>query len=200
MTLERGSRGKVVFLSPFDAYNSDKEWTVSGIDSIPHLKSFGIDILELVYKKQGLLDSDYATDIVDDISIVAFTDDAQMLLYVPANRVQLGDEHPIIYREKVLGIALPSLPIDYSLATLIEDLKITVKEKIGYDVNIEEVSVSGNTMVKKSDHDIIINKLNLPTIEKRGYKTKYLQEVLKNIELNTIITDLKGLIVKLKNR
>ncbi len=199
MTLERGSKGKVVFLTPFDAYNSDKEWTVSGIDSIPHLKSFGIDILELVYKKQGLTESDYAADIVSDISIVAFTDDAQMLLYVPANRVELGIEHPVVYREKVLGIALPSLPVDYSLATLIEDLKITVKEKIGYDVNIEEISVSGNTMVKKTDHDIIVNKLNLPTIEKRGYKTKYLQEVLKNIALNTIVEDLKGLVVKLKN-
>ncbi len=199
MTLERGSKGKVVFLTPFDAYNSDKEWTVSGIDSIPHLKSFGIDILELVYKKQGLTESDYAADIVSDISIVAFTDDAQMLLYVPANRVELGIEHPVIYREKILGIALPSLPVDYSLATLIEDLKITVKEKIGYDVNIEEISVSGNTMVKKTDHDIIVNKLNLPTIEKRGYKTKYLQEVLKNIALNTIVEDLKGLVVKLKN-
>ncbi len=199
MTLGRGSKGKVVFLTPFDAYNSDKEWTVSAIDSIPHLKSFGIDILELVYKKQGLTESDYAADIVSDISIVAFTDDAQMLLYVPANRVELGIEHPVVYREKVLGIALPSLPVDYSLATLIEDLKITVKEKIGYDVNIEEISVSGNTMVKKTDHDIILNKLNLPTIEKRGYKTKYLQEVLKNIALNTIVEDLKGLVVKLKN-
>jgi len=200
MTLEINKRGKVVFKAPFDVYNSDKEWTVTAEDTIPHLKSFGIDVLDLVYIKNRLTEENYADDIINNVTIMAFADDAQMLLYVPKNRIELdGTEHGFEYREQVLTIALPSLPVDIDLTVLIEDLKTIVKEKTGYDVNIETVFLSDRTMVNAADHAIMIEKLNHPTIDKRGYKTKYLQEVEKNTILNTINEDMKNLVIKVKN-
>ncbi len=200
MTLETNKRGKVVFKAPFDVYNSNKEWTVSAEDTIPHLKSFGVDVLDLIYIKNGLTEEDYASDIVSNISIMAFTDDAQMLLYVPKNRIELdGTEHAYEYREQVLTLGLPPLPVDYSLHSLMEDLKTVVKEKIGYDVNAETVFLSDITMVNAVDHNIMLGKLNHSTIDKRDYKTKYLQEVEKSNSKNKAIEDLSNLVVKLKN-
>ena len=200
MTLITGRRGKVVFKAPFDSYNSDKEWTVVANDTIPHLISFGINILQDVYEKQGLTETDYGNDIIEGVNIIGVADDGQFLLYVPMNRIELDEtEHPYEYVEQVLTLALPPLPVGYNLTELMNDLKTVVKEKIGYEVNAESVFLSGKTMVNAVDHNIMLEKLNLPTIEKRGYKTKYLQEVEKNTMLNKIVIDLKKLVVKVKN-
>ena len=70
MTLLIGNKGKVNFLSPFDKYNSDREWSIVGIQQIPYLLKLGADILQLVYIDESLAESDFNNDILNKVPIV----------------------------------------------------------------------------------------------------------------------------------
>lgn len=200
MTLIVGQKGKVKFLAPFDKYNSDIEWTITASQTIPHLKAFNIDVLGLVYTKEELEESDYLNDINLGISIIAFSNDSQEILYVPENRVALvSTDCSYEYIEKGLAIPLPALPVALSLQNLIDDIKVLVKEKTSYDVNIEEVNLSGITMVNEIDNALFYSQYNNGAIDKRDYRTKYLEEVEKNNILINTKEELTKLVVRLKN-
>lgn len=200
MILAVGSKGNVAFKAPFDQYNSNIEWTIISIQTIPHLKAFGIDVFELVYNKEGLAESDYQEDIDNNISIVAFSNDSQEILYVPTDRVDLtAVEYSYEYIEKGLAIALPAFPVNLDLTNLKDDIKVLVKEKTGYDVNIEEVNLSGVTLVNEADNTLFYQQYNNGVVDKRDFRTKYLEEVEKNRILENTKTELTSLVIKLKN-
>lgn len=200
MLLQVGSKGKVIFKAPFDKYNSDIEWTIISIQTIPHLKAFGIDVFALVYEKEELAESDYNDDITNNISIVAFSNDSQEILYVPVDRVDLtAVEYSYEYIEKGLAIPLPSMPVTLDLTGLKNDIKVLVKEKTSYDVNVEEVNLSGITLVNEIDNTLFINAFNNGVVDKRDYRTKYLEEVEKNNILTNTKNELEALVIRLKN-
>lgn len=206
MTLEVGSKGKVSFKAPYDIYNKDIEWTIISIQTIPHIKAFGINVLSLVYQNDELADNkleeaDYDEDIKQGVAIVAFSNDSQEILYIPADRLDLSNsEYSYKYLEKVLAIPLPALPVEFDLTGLKDDIKILIKEKISYDVNIEEVPISGITLVKESDNILFYQGLNNNVIDKRDYRTKFLEEVEKNTLINTSLTEIKALAIRLKKQ
>ena len=200
MTLLTGNKGKVNFLAPFDKYNSDKEWSVVGIQQIPYLNKLGANILQLVYIDEGLVESDYEDDINKRVAIVTFEDESQHLVNVPMDRIGTEDaENSYRYKEFGIAVALPSLPIEYDTTALENDIKIVVKEKLGFDVSVSKVELSAVTLVNSTKHKEFLLHLENGIISKHGYRTKYLQEVERVSKLEIVKTEALEFAVKKSN-
>ena len=181
MTLLIGNKGKVNFLAPFDKYNSDREWSIVGIQQIPYLLKLGADILELVYINESLAESDFNNDILNKVPIVTLENESQELINVPMNRIGDEDvESSYRYKEYGLAVALPALPIDYDTTALENDIKTVVKEKLGFDVPVEKVELSAITLVNSTKHKDFLLHLQNGIISKHSWRTKYLMEVERN--------------------
>lgn len=200
MTLLTGNKGKVNFLAPFDKYNSDKEWSVVGIQQIPYLNKLGANILQLVYIDEGLVESDYEDDINKRVAIVTFEDESQHLVNIPMDRIGTEDaENSYRYKEFGIAVALPSLPIEYDTTALENDIKIVVKEKLGFDVSVSKVELSAVTLVNSTKHKEFLLHLENGIISKHGYRTKYLQEVERVSKLEIVKTEALEFAVKKSN-
>ena len=187
MTLLIGNKGKVNFLAPFDKYNSDREWSIVGIQQIPYLLKLGADILELVYLGEGLAESDFNNDILNKVPIVTLENESQELINVPMNRIGDEDvENSYRYKEYGLAVALPALPIDYDTTALENDIKVVVKEKLGFDVPVEKVELSAITLVNSTKHKEFLLHLQNGIISKHSWRTKYLMEVERNNKLTIV--------------
>lgn len=200
MTLLIGNKGKVNFLAPFDKYNSDKEWSIVGIQQIPYLNKLGANILQLVYLDEELAESDYLDDINEKVAIVTLEDESQQLINVPMDRIGSEDaENSYKYKEFGIAVALPSLPIDYDTTALENDIKIVVKEKLGFDVSVSKVELSAVTLVSSTKHKEFMLHLKNGIISKHGYRTRYLKEVERNNKLVTVKTEAIELAVRKSN-
>ena len=187
MTLLIGNKGKVNFLAPFDKYNSDREWSIVGIQQIPYLLKLGADILELVYINESLAESDFNNDILNKVPIVTLENESQELINVPMNRIGGEDaESSYRYKEYGLAVALPALPIDYDTTALENDIKTVVKEKLGFDVPVEKVELSAITLVNSTKHKDFLLHLQNGIISKHSWRTKYLMEVERNNKLTIV--------------
>ena len=187
MTLLIGNKGKVNFLAPFDKYNSDREWSIVGIQQIPYLLKLGADILELVYINESLAESDFNDDILNKVPIVTLENESQELINVPMNRIGDEDvESSYRYKEYGLAVALPALPIDYDTTALENDIKTVVKEKLGFDVPVEKVELSAITLVNSTKHKDFLLHLQNGIISKHSWRTKYLMEVERNKKLTIV--------------
>lgn len=187
MTLLIGNKGKVNFLAPFDKYNSDREWSIVGIQQIPYLLKLGADILELVYISESLAESDLDNDILNKVPIVTLENESQELINVPMNRIGDEDiENSYRYKEYGLAVALPALPIDYDTTALENDIKTVVKEKLGFDVPVEKVELSAITLVNSTKHKDFLLHLQNGIISKHSWRTKYLMEVERNNKLTIV--------------
>lgn len=187
MTLLIGNKGKVNFLAPFDKYNSDREWSIVGIQQIPYLLKLGADILQLVYIDESLAESDFNNDILNKVPIVTLENESQELINVPMNRIGDEDvESSYRYKEYGLAVALPALPIDYDTTALENDIKTVVKEKLGFDVPVEKVELSAITLVNSTRHKDFLLHLQNGIISKHSWRTKYLMEVERNNKLTIV--------------
>ena len=187
MTLLIGNKGKVNFLAPFDKYNSDREWSIVGIQQIPYLLKLGADILELVYINESLAESDFNNDILNKVPIVTLENESQELINVPMNRIGDEDvESSYRYKEYGLAVPLPALPIDYDTTALENDIKTVVKEKLGFDVPVEKVELSAITLVNSTKHKDFLLHLQNGIISKHSWRTKYLMEVERNNKLTIV--------------
>jgi hypothetical protein len=187
MTLLIGNKGKVNFLAPFDKYNSDREWSIVGIQQIPYLLKLGADILELVYISESLAESDFNNDILNKVPIVTLENESQELINVPMNRIGDEDvESSYRYKEYGLAVALPALPVDYDTTALENDIKTVVKEKLGFDVPVEKVELSAITLVNSTKHKDFLLHLQNGIISKHSWRTKYLMEVERNNKLTIV--------------
>ena len=187
MTLLIGNKGKVNFLAPFDKYNSDREWSIVGIQQIPYLLKLGADILQLVYINESLAESDFNNDILNKVPIVTLENESQELINVPMNRIGDEDvESSYRYKEYGLAVALPALPIDYDTTALENDIKTIVKEKLGFDVPVEKVELSAITLVNSTKHKDFLLHLQNGIISKHSWRTKYLMEVERNNKLTIV--------------
>ena len=187
MTLLIGNKGKVNFLAPFDKYNSDREWSIVGIQQIPYLLKLGADILELVYINESLAESDFNNDILNKVPIVTLENESQELINVPMNRIGDEDvESSYRYKEYGLAVALPALPVDYDTTALENDIKTVVKEKLGFDVPVEKVELSAITLVNSTRHKDFLLHLQNGIISKHSWRTKYLMEVERNNKLTIV--------------
>lgn len=190
MTLLIGNKGKVNFLAPFDKYNSDREWSIVGIQQIPYLLKLGADILQLVYIDESLAESDFNNDILNKVPIVTLENESQELINVPMNRIGDEDvESSYRYKEYGLAVALPALPIDYDTTALENDIKTVVKEKLGFDVPVEKVELSAITLVNSTKHKDFLLHLQNGIISKHSWRTKYLMEVERNNKLTIVKTE-----------
>ena len=200
MTLLIGNKGKVNFLAPFDKYNSDKEWTVVGIQQIPYLIKLGADIFTLVYEDEGLTEADYNEDINNKVAIVTLENESQELINVPMDKIGSEDaENSYRYKEFGLAVALPSLPIDFDTTAIETDIKAVVKEKLGFDVSVEKVEISAITLVNSTKHQEFMQHLNNGVISKHSYRTKYLMQVEINNRNESVKLEALDFAVKVKN-
>lgn len=197
MNIVTGNKGKLVFKAPFDKYNTDIEWTVSGDNTIQHFNMLGVDLFKLVYEKEEMSQNDYDNDLLNNVKIITLINEAQEILNIPSNKIDLsGSQASYRYRENVLMIPLPSFPEDYSFSGLIDDIKVLVKERIAFDVNVETVPTSAITLVTEDNHTLFMNRLNSGITNRKNYKTRYLEVVQLLNEKNTLIAEMTALAVR----
>lgn len=177
MVIKNGNKGKLTFSFPFDKYNSDREWTVVGDNNIIQLTKLGANVKDIVYIANGLTEVDYNKDIADGITIITIMDESENTTNIPRNKIIEEGTESYRYIGYGLAIPLPSLPVDFDTTALEADIKAVIKEKIGYDVNIEKAELTGVTLVSDIQHKLYMQHLENGITSKTSYKTKYLKMV-----------------------
>lgn len=108
-----------------------------------------------IYTANGLTDSDYISDIAVDMDIVSLQADNGHWLYIPAKYIA---KYPIAngipYRTIMIGISLPSIPVEKDLSNIKTDIENIITDTLGVIPVIKTVETSRVVLVSKETHDI----------------------------------------------
>lgn len=150
-----GSSGYFRLKAPLSTLIIENEvYTCRAIRTLNDYLANNEDPLTDVYKNYGLSDAEYQTDIASNASIVSLQSDSGHWLYIPARYI---DSYPLTngipYRTVMIGISLPSLPVDKDISYVGTDLTNLIKDRLGVTPVIKQVETSRPVLVDKATHD-----------------------------------------------
>jgi hypothetical protein len=149
-----GSAGYFELRAPLDTLISIGErHTCQAIRRITEYLSQNEDVLTM-YTDLGIA-SHYAQDLVDDVYIASLQSDLGHWLYVPTGYIIAYPlTNGIAYRSVMIGISLPSIPVDRDYTFLETDLSNLIIDALGVTPVIRQVETSRVVLVPQSQHDI----------------------------------------------
>lgn len=150
-----GSSGYFKLKAPLTTLIIENEvYTCRAIRTLNDYLANNEDPLMDVYKNYGLTDADYQTDLATNASIISLQSDSSHWLYIPAKYLESYPlTNGIPYRTVMIGISLPSLPVDRDLAYVSTDLTNLIKDRLGVVPVIKQVETSRPVLVSKEIHD-----------------------------------------------
>lgn len=186
------SKGIYSFKSPFDSYTKpNEEYTCHGIRSLKEMEESDLDPLNLIYKAVNLSETEYQSDLYNNVPIIVFLDAGNNYYYIPANKINsTPTEDGIKYQELMVAATLGYIPINMDLTLLTEILKDSITETTGVTTTIEYLKTSPITIVPTEEHNTYISLLETKKNTNESYLTKYkkLEELYrKQLERLTLI-------------
>lgn len=175
--IEVGDRTAFNFLPPYDSILSNKTiYRVESLSTLSSLVEKGIDPKENIYTLYDIMD-DYETDIVNDIVIVELSLSSKMF-YIPLNKIiDKNNEPQVAYSERMIGIKLGFIPDDEDISSLISDIDLLVKARLGITSDdkshIADKVVSSRVVITESQHLEYQNTRNSLKTESGNYMTLY---------------------------
>ena len=175
--IEVGDRTAFNYLPPYDNIQSNKTiYRVESLSTLSSLVEKGIDPKENIYALYDIM-SDYESDLVNDIVIVEVSLSSKMF-YIPLNKiVDKNNEPQVAYSERMIGIKLGFIPDDEDISSLISDIDLLIKARLGITSNdkshIADKVVSGEVVITESQHLEYQNTRNSLKTESGNYMTLY---------------------------
>ena len=132
-----------------------------------------------IYENYGISEH-YINDANNDEYIVCLQNDVGYRIQVPNSFIlSYPITNGIVYRSFMIGLSLPSLPVDVALDQLTEDLSNSVIASLGVKPLIKIVETSRPMMVQSEEHIVTASNRNILKITNGTDKAKY-QTLLVN--------------------
>jgi len=152
-----GSTGSFELKTPFDIKASAEErFACKAIRKISDYIANNENPKDDIYIANGLTETNYETDAALDEHIVSLQSDTGHWLYIPSSYILT---YPLVngipYRSIMIGISLPSIPVNKDLSNIKTDIINLIKDTIGIEPIIKEVETSRTILLSKEDHDDI---------------------------------------------
>lgn len=148
-------------INPFLPYK------VYAVESIKKIIEDGIDVLNVIYKEQGLTEDDYNKDILEDNVIVTLVGEDSINVYVPSRYIDtvpeaLGE----IFIQKSIIVSLNYLPVKLDLSFIATEVNDLVSSMLGVDADtvVEDLS----------------NKIIVGFDEAKEFETKRTKQIVNN--------------------
>ena len=192
------SKGLFTFKPPFDKkLYKEQEYTVIGIRMLLELSSRGEKPYETIYKPVNISESDFKSDLENEVPIVVFTNTGGETFLVPANRIV---SQPIVngvrYQEKVLVVSLGSLPVSYDLSLVTNVVTDCVYDAMGISSTCKILPGSSIVLYSEDEHKLFSKLLENAKNVDRSFKTKYLELSQIVVDQTKTINELEKLILK----
>jgi len=184
-----GSSGYYQLRSPLDnLIIANQRYTCKAVRNISDYLANNEDIKADIYSKYSIPDTEYDQDILDDAYIVSLQSEEGHWIYIPARYIiSYPITNGIPYRSIMVGISLPSLPVDRDLSFLETDIINLVSDSLGVVPVIRKVETSPVVLVSRERHDIVQaerDMLSAGRVTDRSRYIKTLQDL--NVALDKI--------------
>lgn len=152
-----GSVGIFTLKAPYDVLiKQNVVYTCKAIRNLNDCIAEGLDPFSYYYESMGLTETDYETDLKNDVSIVSLQTKNGEWLYIPSNYIiKFPNMNGVVYRAIMLGISLGALPDTMKLDALKTSISNLVYDTIGITSVLKEVVISIPSIVSKENHDTI---------------------------------------------
>jgi len=170
-------------------------YTVKGVRKLSEIIASGEDPFEKYYNIVGVTKDNYDLDVVADISIVVLSSETGQWLYVPATSIiSYPDVNGIVYTSIVLAISLgPVADID-SLSPLKTSITNTVRDSLGLNSEVQEITVSPPAIVPYTQHLLIQNARSALKVTVMSDRAKYVSTLAQLTAATARIVELENYI------
>lgn len=150
-----GAEGFYELLAPLDILiKQGEKYTCRAIRNISDYLANNEDVKTNVYDEYGLVSTVYDDHVLTNMEIISLQSELGHWVYVPVSYIaKYPDVNGVIYRTMMLGISLPSLPVDRDLSNLQTDVANLVQDSLGLTVNSKLVETSKPVLVDQDTHD-----------------------------------------------
>jgi hypothetical protein len=181
-----GSSGYFKLKTPLSTLVIENEvYTCRAIRTLNDYLANNEDPLTDIYVNYSLGEPDYKLDLAVNMSIVSLQSDSSHWLYIPAKYIESYPlTNGIPYRSVMIGISLPSLPVDRDIAYVQTDLTNLIKDRLGVEPVIKQVETSRPVLVSKEIHDQLVAERALVSKVGETDSSRY-QKLL--VDFNTAI-------------
>ena len=176
------TEGKFIFKEPFlSKYKSDVVYKVVGVRTIEEMYEAQEDPFEYVYKFNGLSETEFKDDLQNSVPIVTFTKTGLDFYYIPASYIE---STPMLsghrYREYMIGIKLPKLPVGTETEAILQILSDDVRDALGVHTEAKIIPSSSEILLDDIENEKMKRLLENSKKVYKSWKTKYLEEVEKS--------------------
>ena len=149
-----GASGVYELAAPLDTLIlPGQNYTCKAIRKLSDYLSNNEDPKTDIYDKYGLVDPIYSDHVKLDIEIISLQSELGHWLYIPSTHIlKYPDANGVLYRSVMIGVSLPSIPVDKDLSFLHTDISNLVADTIGVSSVIKTVETSRPTHVSNSQH------------------------------------------------
>lgn len=145
-----------------------------------------------IYIDQGLLEAEYDQDILVDMEIVSLQSEVGHWLHIPVSYLlKYPDVNGVIYRSVMIGLSLPSFPVERDLSFLLTDLTNLVTDELGVVPVGKLVETSRPVQVEKSLHDALTADRLVASSGRYTDRSRYQQLLTEKQTLLDKITELE---------
>ena len=174
---ETGLKGSFTFLEPFnvDEYQN-KILEVISVRRLNEMYANGDDPYNNIYVKNGLSQDDYIEDLQNDRPIVVLSAPGGVYYNIPSSKIDtIPTSTGVPYIRRVIAISLGSLPYDYSLETIRQDIEDIVREKLYLKTEAKILDASAPYYKSYEDHEAFERWMDTnPTLRgTKSYKVLY---------------------------
>lgn len=150
--IEVGDDTAFNFLPPYDTILSNKTYfIVKSVSLLQSLVDKGLNPKENLYKLYNI-ESDYDADLASNIHIAELSIGSKDY-YVPINKIVSKNNVPqVAYSERMIGIKLGFIPDAEDLTSILADLDLFIKNRLGIVAKIGDTAITGRVVIEEPEH------------------------------------------------
>ena len=150
-----GSSGTFVLNSPLNnLISSSEKYTCQALRTIGEYIANNEDAEEMAYTRNGLSEANYNLDYKNDEIIASLEGDTGHWLFIPVKYIASYPlTNGIPYRAVMIGVSLPSIPVNKNLSNVETSIRNLIMDTIGVNPVIKTVETSRVVLVSKDIHD-----------------------------------------------
>lgn len=177
-----GMHGLFTFKTPFDTEEYKVPLTVIALRTFQDLQSEQIDVLNLIYKKASLKDTDYQRDLENKEDTVAiFKDGSNQIYRIPISYITntpISDGELFEYR--FMGFSLGYVPANFDIGNLTKEVEDLVLKNLGVKTKLVPIKTGRDQLMTKEE----VNEFNARVNANRtNRKYQPMEEIINELRL-----------------
>lgn len=171
-----GTAGIYQLKAPFASHlQPSVSYRCDAVRRVSDMVEAGIDPFAEFYETNGIDESKYNQDLLNNVCIVSLVSAAGHWVYVPSSYIlSYPNVNGVPYRVMLLGVELGPIPDYMDLSVVKSSVADVVRDTIGITPQIKEVAISPIQNFSQNDHDVVEANRQAAILSSPTWKAKYL--------------------------